>query len=451
MRLRVCNFITSVTLKYTRQFVLYRVLHTTLIFVVGLQLQLGSAFVYADSSLVIIDNQIASTDTIRLPFPIPTDDQVGSPTSPLFLSTPQNVRTEVEYDPKTKQYTVYYKVGDVNIQPPRVMSEAEYRDFQFEQSMRDYWQQRRQGETGARGSGILPRLQVGGETFDRIFGSNIIEIIPQGNAELVFGITSTRTDNPTLSEDLRRNVTFDFQSKIQMNVNGTVGEKLRMEVNYNTEATFDFENNVKVEYTGFEDEIIQKIEAGNVSLPLPGSLITGSYSLFGLKTQLRFGKLTVTSIFSKQNSQTQVMEVRGGAQSKDFEIQADEYEANKHFFLSHYFRDTYNRSLQNLPVVNSGINITRIEVWVTNKRGNFDDARDVVAFHDLGENYNNIYNSFFTPNSLAANPSNELNSLYTEMTNTYSGIRNISEVNIVLSAIPNFFGGVDYEIGRAHV
>lgn len=384
-------------------------------------------------------------DTTTLRFPIPRDQDPQSTSSPLFMSDPQNMKVEVEYNAQTKLYTVYYKVGDINVRPPRVMSEEEYRSFQFEQSMRSYWQQRRQGETVGRGSGILPRLEVGGETFDRIFGSNVIEIIPQGTAELLFGVTSTRTDNPTIAENYRQNFTFDFQSKIQMNVNGTVGEKLRMEVNYNTEATFDFENNVKLEYTGFEDEIIQKIEAGNVSLPLPGTLITGSSSLFGLKTQLKFGRLTVTSIFSKQNSETQVLEVRGGAQAKEFEIQADEYEANKHFFLSHYFRDTYNQSLQNLPIVNSGINITRIEVWVTNKRGNFDNSRDVVAFHDLGENFQNMHaKETFMVNGVG-HPRNDINSLYGDMKTTYVGIRNIADVNAVLSQISNFNGGVDYE------
>ncbi len=385
-----------------------------------------------------------SPDTTNLRYPIPASDDPTETTSPLFMTPPQNIKTEVEYNPKTKQYTVYYKIGDVNIRPPTVMSEKEYQEFRFEQSMRDYWQQRQQGERDARGAGILPRLEVGGETFDRIFGSNVIEIIPQGNAELVFGVTSSRTDNPTISEDLRKNITFDFQSKIQMNVNGTVGEKLRMEVNYNTEATFDFENNVKLEYTGFEDEIIQKIEAGNVSLPLPGSLITGSHSLFGLKTQLKFGNLTVTSIFSKQNSETKVIEVQGGAQTQDFEVQADEYEENRHFFLSHYFRDTYNESLKNLPIVNSGINITRVEVWVTNKRADFDDARDIIAFHDIGENSQNIYNPDFSQEQSGNNPRNELNNLYRLVTDL-PGIRSISEVNQALAQIPSLTGGVDYE------
>lgn len=296
-------------MKYIGPHAIGRVLATTLFLLIGQNYLLAHNSACDSDSLVgeeLADLSLPSVqqpDTIKLPYPIPKTDE-GSTASPLFMSQPQNVKVEVVYNAQTKQYVVYYKVGDVNIRPPRVMSEEEYRNFQFEQSMREYWQQRRQGETATRGSGILPRLQVGGETFDRIFGSNVIEIIPQGTAELVFGVSGSRTDNPTIAENYRSNYTFDFQSKIQMNVNGTVGEKLRMEVNYNTEATFDFENNVKLEYTGFEDEIIQKIEAGNVSLPLPGTLITGSSSLFGLKTQLRFGRLTVTSIFSKQNSQT---------------------------------------------------------------------------------------------------------------------------------------------------
>jgi cell surface protein SprA len=439
-------------LKYIGSQFLYRVFIVTVLLLIKQNFILahsgdntaGSFIDGLNKNTQTFKNEFSAPDTIKLPFPIPKDEDLMGSTSPLFMSQPQNVRVEVDYNPNTKQYTVYYKVGDVSIRPPRVMSEQEYRSFQFEQSMRNYWQQRRMGETSARGSGILPRLEVGGETFDRIFGSNVIEIIPQGTAELLFGVSGSRTDNPVIAENYRKNFTFDFQSKIQMNVNGTVGEKLRMEVNYNTEATFDFENNVKLEYTGFEDEIIQKIEAGNVSLPLPGSLITGSHSLFGLKTQMRFGRLTVTSIFSKQNSETQVLEVRGGAQSKEFEIQADEYEANKHFFLSHYFRDTYNQSLQNLPIVNSGINITRIEVWVTNKRGNFDNSRDIVAFHDIGENSQNIYNSDFSQEQSGNFPRNQLNDLYRRVTDL-SGIRNISEVNQALGLIPSLTGGVDYE------
>lgn len=418
--------------------------------------QLGFLFlsflIFPCTTLGAIPNYLdvpQTQDTSKLPLPIPSKGEYGKdlPQSPFFLNQPSNITQVVEYDPVTKQYVVYEKVGQYNIVAPRVMSAEEYRSYRIEKSMREYWKQKQTGESAGKGDGILPRIQVGGEAFDRIFGSNTIEIIPQGNAELVFGISSSKTENPALPVDQRRNTTFDFQSKIQMNVAGKIGEKLKMEVNYNTEATFDFENNVKVEYNGFEDEIIQRIEAGNVSLPLPGTLITGSQSLFGFKTQLKFGKLNITSVVSKQNGQTQVIEVKGGAQVRDFEIKADEYDANRHFFLSHYFRENYNKSLMYLPVINSRVSITKIEVWVTNRQANFENSRNIVAFADLAETNNYI----FAPNVVHPTGTgpvdNGRNDLYAQMTTTYAGIRDISEVNSVLSPLEalGFSGGRDYE------
>ncbi|HBI80599.1 MAG TPA: cell surface protein SprA, partial [Bacteroidales bacterium] len=388
-------------------------------------------------------------DTLTLPLPIkqPGIWSIDTQVSPLFLSDPSNITEEVEFDPINNQYIIYRKVGNTTIEIPRVLSADEYRAYRVEKAMREYWRQKQTGEFVGKGDGILPRIQVGGETFDRIFGSNTIEIIPQGNAELVFGISSAKTDNPALPVDQRRNTTFDFQSKIQMNVSGKIGEKLKMEVNYNTEATFDFENNVKVEYNGFEDEIIQRIEAGNVSLPLPGTLITGSQSLFGIKTQLRFGKLNVTGVVSKQNGQTQVVEIKSGAQTRDFQVKADEYDANRHFFLSHYFRERYNQALMNLPIINSGIQITKIEVWVTNKQANFENSRNIVAFADLGEAQNNIFASNVFTQTGSGPASNDLNDLYELMTTTYSGIRDISDISNVLLPLESqgFTGGRDYE------
>ena len=157
---------------------------------------------------------------------------------------------------------------------------------------------------------------------------------------------------------------------------------------------FEFENRTKLQYAGKEDEILKKVEAGDVTLPLTGTLITGSYSLFGLKTEMQFGKLTVTTVLSQQKGQSSVIEAKGGAQLTDYEIYADDYEANRHFFLSQYFRDIYDDALKNLPVVSSGVNIERIEVWVTNKSSRFEDAsnRNIVAFMDLAENANHIFN-----------------------------------------------------------
>ncbi len=371
--------------------------------------------------------------------------------SPLFLSNPSNLTTQVEYDGRNNQYIIYQKVGDLDYRRPVYMNADEYRKYEFEQAMREYWDASLRGDASGFRSSLIPQIEVGGETFDRIFGSNVINIVPQGSAELIFGINISHTENPTLSENLRTIPTFDFQEKIQMNVTGTIGDKMELGINYNTEAMFEFENRTKLEYSGKEDEIIKKIEAGDVTLPLNGTLISGSYSLFGLKTELQFGKLTMTTVFSQQKGESSVVEVKGGSQLTDYEITADKYEANRHFFLAQQFKDSFDASLANLPLVSTGLNIEKIEVWVTNKTSRFEDMsnRNIVAFLDLAENQENIYNSvpeFQSTPGAPFNPANSSNGLYAELNSTYSAVRNIDQVTDAFASLyPGFQVGRDYE------
>ncbi len=367
----------------------------------------------------------------------------------LFFAPAPDQGHSVSYDAKTQKYTVRQKVGNLTIGQPQIMSTEEYQDFRREQSMRSYWANKRRGldEDQTAGGSLLPTLNVGGEGFDRIFGSNTIEIVPQGSAELLFGITHSKTDNYTIPEDMRSNTAFDFNTKLQVNLSGRIGTKLRMDVKYDTESTFNYENNVHIIYTGTEDEIIQRIEAGNVALDLPGSLITGSQSLFGFRTDLKFGRLYIQTVLSQRKGQSQSIEVKGGAQTKLFELRADEYEANRHFFLSQYFRASYNQALSQLPLVLSGVEITRTEVWVTNKRGKFDNSRDFVAFVDLGETAGHIFaQGLFPPNPAVALPSNEANTLYAEMVARPS-LRSLPDVTSTLAPLQpqNFRNGQDYE------
>jgi cell surface protein SprA len=377
-------------------------------------------------------------DTTALRYPMRSQsDPTKAKSSPLYLKTPSNTGYIVEFNPATGQYVFYQKVGTSKGMAVKVMSREEYQNFQQQNSLRDYWEQKRQAEAGtASNSSFLPDLQLGGETFDRIFGSNKIDIKPQGNAELILGLNTSKTENPSLPVQLRKTTTFDFQSKIQMNVAGKIGDKLKMQVNYNTEATFDFENNVKLEYTGYEDEIIQKIEAGNVSLPLSGSLITGSQSLFGFKTELKFGNLSVTSIVSQQKSQSQSINVKGGAQTSDFKVYSDMYDANRHFFLGQFFRENYDKFASTIPVNSSGITINKIEVWVTSRSGTVPQSpRDIVAFTDLGETSTNIFSSKFTPTGgKGPNPSNDINNLYSVIDASSDAIRKIANVSASLDA-----------------
>ena len=382
-----------------------------------------------------------TTERVNLKYKI--NDQSGNPLleqeeqGGIDLNDPSNLDYKAEYDYKSGNVTIYRKMGNMDVRLPYSMPLEDYLDYDTRKSVLSYWRQKQQEESeqySEHSAFNQMWKNVGGEAFEGIFGSNAINVRLQGMAELRVGIQHTKIDNPTLQERLRKTTTFDFQEKIQMNLTGTIGEKLKLGVNYNTEATFDFENQINLEYEGGEDDILKKVEAGNVTLPLPGTLITGSQSLFGVKTEMQFGKLTVTSIFSQQKGETSVMSIEGGAETQEFEIHADQYDRNRHFFLSKFFRDKYNDALKRLPLINSAINITRIEVWVTNNRSDVDESRNVVGFVDLGENQLNTFNSSWsgTPN---VSPRNDANNLFDEMNSTYSAIRDINQVTATLNGV----------------
>jgi cell surface protein SprA len=401
----------------------------------------------------------AAPDTLTEPLPFPFSDRpaFGQPTqrdtSNLFLKRPSNLTRQVEYDPVTGKYIFYEKVGNLNYRLPQTMTLEDYIDYDFKKSVQDYWRSRKNiSDMESQGS-FIPRLTIESEAFNRIFGGNVIDIKPQGYVEVSFGYQVNSTENPAIPERLRKVPTFDFDQKIQMNVMGQIGTKMNMRVNYNTEATFDYENKMNLEYTGEEDEIIKRIEAGNVSLPLSGSLITGASNLFGVKTEMQFGKLNVTTLFSQHKGETKMVESEGGAQVTNFEISAVDYDANRHFFLSQYFRDNYNEALRSLPVIRSGITINKIEVWVTNKSSNFMEARNIIALQDLGEHEPHIYNqvpdfqqNIGLPFPLNIYPSNQANAMYEAMTTTYSGIRDMQNITSLMSQFGvQFLGGRDFE------
>ncbi|MCJ7446702.1 MAG: cell surface protein SprA [Bacteroidales bacterium] len=398
--------------------------------------------------------QARAADTTRKSY-LKMEDVSGIPwesrqKSPLFLDNPSNIKSTVFYDPEKNEYIIYQKVGTFDYRTPVHMSPEEFRKYEYARAMRDYWQSRISGAESGFRSTLIPQIEIGGAAFDKIFGSNTINIIPQGSAELIFGINISRTQNPTLSEKLRTIPTFDFKEKIQMNITGTIGDKMQLGVNYNTDAMFEFENRTKLQYAGKEDEILKKVEAGDVTLPLAGTLITGSYSLFGLKTEMQFGKLTLTTVLSQQKGESSVIEVKGGAQLSNFEVYADEYEANRHFFLSQYFRNIYDAALKNMPVVSSGINIERIEVWVTNKTSSFEEAnnRNIVAFMDLAENdtiFNNVPEFQALPGANIY-PDNNANQLYEQLNSAYASVRDVDQVTNAFDPLyPGFQIGRDFE------
>ena len=367
---------------------------------------------------------------------------------PMDLKDPDNVKSTVVYDPVSGQYFFYTKVGNTNIVTPLSMTADEYLKYSLQHSMQTYWHQRNDSIQKSEDSKYsLTDMKFSLGPADKLFGPGGVQVKMQGSAELDFGIRANTIDNPTYPLSLRRPApTFDFNEKIQVNVNTKVGDKINFNLNYNTESSFaNDQQNVKLAYTGKDDEIVRKLEAGNVSMPLNSSLISGSTSLFGIKTELQFGKLNVVAIASEQQSQTKTVNTKGGVQTNSFDITCDKYDANKHFFLSQYFYNNFNHWMNNMPYVSSGITINRVEIWVTNKKGDYSQARNIIAFSDIGE-ATNLTNSHWTTTGVQY-PSNGTNSLYKEVS-ALSGIRTIQTSGQVLqtqySAL-GVTGGHDYE------
>ena len=328
------------------------------------------------------------TDTSKLVYPFRDFKNIPLQRTPgIYMPNPSNIRRTVEFDPISKQYIIRERIGERLYRAPQYLSIEEYQRLENQIIKRNYWRELSDLPlVEARTPGFIPPVIVDSKMFEKIFGGSTIDIRPQGSAEITFAGRLNRNENPLFNERQRNQGNFDFNQRIQMNVVGQIGEKLRITTNYNTEAQFDFENQVKLDYTGREDEIIQKIEAGNVSLPLSSTLITGSQALFGIKTQMQFGRLNVTSVFSQQKSQQKEITITNGSQQNEFRLSADDYETNKHYFLAQYFRNNYNRALSSIPIIISNVNITKIEVWVNNRTNSTVDSRDVLGFIDLGEN-----------------------------------------------------------------
>ncbi len=366
---------------------------------------------------------------------------------PLDLKDPKNIKTDVEYNIKTGNYIVRKKIGDIEIESPLVLTPQEYSDYILKKRMQEYWIEKNfKGVDNNENKFSVTDMKFVLGAADKIFGPGGVQLQTQGSAELIFGFKTNVINNPALPERARKSYIPNFDQKIQMNVVGSVGNKISFNMNYNTDAQFDFDKKLaKLSFKGKEDDIIQLLEAGNVSMPLQSSLITGSSALMGIRTNLKFGKLSISAVVSQQESESKTVSTKGGAQTNPFEVKIDQYDDNRHFFLSHCFRDDYESSMSNLPFISSGITINRVEVWVTNKRGNFNQARNIIAFMDLGEP-RRIDNQHWV--SQGGNlSSNKSNSLYSEIT-AIPNVRDVKRTNAILSQnyiSYNINGGEDYE------
>ncbi|MEE9408362.1 MAG: cell surface protein SprA [Polaribacter sp.] len=416
-----------------------------------------SSFSYAQT-VTKKDTITVKKDTLKLRY-----DFKRNQTGGLFLD--DLTEKTIIFDKALNKYVIVEKIGDYYTRTPIYLTRKEYEQYRLKRDMLEYFKDKVSAADGKKKGSeeaqkdLLPTYYVNSKFFESIFGGTEVKVTPAGSLNLKLGFIYQNTENPQISEENRSSLTFDFDQQINASIKAKVGERLEFSANYDTQSTFDFQNLVKIDFTPTEDDIIQGIEAGNISMPIKNSLINGAQSLFGVKTQLKFGNTNVTAVFSQQNSESKTVIAKGGASIQEFELRATDYDNDRHFFLSQFFVDNYANSLKSYPLISSQINITRVEVWITNRNASTEDYRSIVAFADIGEtnNTNNTYQNLVSNNITATNPVsvnvngsplnlpvNESNNIYVQ--NILTGIRDVSNVEKTLRDEFSMAPGTDFSM-----
>ena len=378
------------------------------------------------------------------------------------LKTPSFFKSKYTYDPVLNKYIYSTKLGDIDVGMPLVLTPEEYRKRIKEENIKSYFSDKidllkdEDPEDISKLKNLLPDLYINSNFFQTIFGGDNIELVPQGSISMDIGARYQKSDNPSIPTRNQSNIGLDFNQNISLSMNGKIGERLSISSNYDTQSTFDFQNLLKLDYTPTEDDIIQKIELGNVSMPLSGSLISGAQSLFGFKTELKFGNTNITTVLSEQRSQSQTVVSKGSGSTEEFSIFPLEYDENRHFFLGQYFRDKYEQTVKTYPYLNTQIQISRIEVWVTNRSSQTQNVRNVIALQDLGESnpdktkLDDLFTNFFLKPGVSVYPDNSVNKLGPDEIDNgllTSNIRDISKSRDGFGSISNLVSeGNDYSV-----
>ncbi len=306
---------------------------------------------------------------------------------------------DIFYEEKIDRYVIRQKAGDTYVGNPMFLTKEGYIDFILTGKIKDFFLDKsraydeayKKSKTKKKNQtkdiiGVLPSFSIKSKWFEKIFGSNKLEIIPSGFASFDLGVYNQYIGNPNLLPNKRNNFSIDINQRIQFGLTGKIGDRISIGANYDTRASFGFENQIKLGWKGDEDDVVQNVEMGNVSFPLSTNLITGVQSLFGVRTDFKFGRTNVSTVFSNQQSQSNTIQVQGGESINTFKFSPIDYDLNQHYFLGQYYRNKYDFALSQYPIIKSLINITKAEVWkIDYTNSDLINQRAIVAIRDLGE------------------------------------------------------------------
>jgi hypothetical protein len=313
---------------------------------------------------------------------------------PLFLSDPPVVKYDASLDSTKWIYRLRYTVNENDLRVPIDVPLEEYSSLRLKQSVRQNWESMSQNYSMQNDTkttlgdlmGSITKIEVPipKNPIFSIFGPNIIKLNVNGAIDIHGGFRNIKYDLATSNPLGQSQSTPDFKQQIQVTVNGEIGDKLNIAADWNTQRTFEYENQLHVKYTGYQDEIVQSVEAGNVSLPTNSSFISGGSALFGIMAKFQVGPLRLTTVATQKKGQVKEISVSGGGEAKSIEIRPADYSTNHFFVDTSYiskYQDVYLNNRSTGPMM-----IREIEVWVTYAASTPPlGARDVVAFIDTSD------------------------------------------------------------------
>lgn len=348
---------------------------------------------------------MAQTDADSVAFTIAEGDTLPKLSRPPIVSYPfpsslpklfyiqlPDEKTYVQRD-SAGTYSSQRLLYQMQVALPHVMSFEEYTERSKESSIRQNWKQlvREQRAQDLQQRGLLDfNFDIpGGEesAFTTIFGKPEVNLSINGTANMNVGASIQRTENPEIPEPQRKQVDPTFEQNLKLNIQGTIGDKLSIQTDWDTERDFDFMNRLNIVYEGYEDEIVKRLELGNVSMQTGNSLIRGGSALFGVKSIAQVGSLTLTSVLSQQEGEGNTETITGGAQEQDISIRPSDYESDRHFFLDFFTRQEFEGNVSNPQQQGQALQLTEVNVWALRETSQSQEGeRQAIALGDLGVN-----------------------------------------------------------------
>ena len=273
------------------------------------------------------------------------------PTSPISVNFPHwfsSIKTTQNVSDSGNVLIVSEKIGDKNLHSPRYIPFSEYFIFRKSYNLDKMWY----NKVALTDSSfyIDPLRQQESSQSLEIIGADIAGQRVALRIRGVISITGkyNQQNNALLAtgnmENEQKNFLMDQTQ--QFTIEGTIGDRITISIDEDSERDFEFENAIKINYKGKEDEIVQSAHFGNIGLSLPGTqFVTGSSSssgLFGGKAAMKLGPIDVTAIASYEKKDSKKKAWGGGSgddAGSTIQIYDHEYKRNTYYYIDEFYRE----------------------------------------------------------------------------------------------------------------